>query len=106
MLKFQKQQNKKKSGGNAPSPSSTMPPLPPGPPPIEAKKSSATKRGAAKHSTVKPGSSGTLRGSKKGSQSSMCSKDSDGSKFEDCEEDSNEAETPSKRGGILGWFGF
>ena len=86
-----------------------MPPLPPGPPPAEAKKSSATKRGAVKHSNINLGSSGTLRVSKKGSQSSINSRDSsDGSKFEDCNEDSElrEAEKPSKRGGILSWFGF
>jgi hypothetical protein len=86
-----------------------MPPLPPGPPPVEARKSSATKRGAAKHNNVKPGSSGTLRRNKKGGEGSISSKDSeDGSKFEDCEEEAEpkEVETPSKRGGILGWFGF
>merc|ERR1712100_940257 len=62
-----------------------------------------------KHRNINLGSSGTLRVSKKGSQSSINSRDSsDGSKFEDCNEDSElrEAEKPSKRGGILSWFGF
>jgi len=67
--------------------------LPPGPPPSKKKAAAAKKN------------SGTERLGKKGSLGSISSKESDdaGSKFEDCEED-EKVETPSTRGGLLGWF--